>query len=423
MNMAGLSLDQAPPFGSVARFFVTAPIFGVIFGLFVAIGGADILDRFSPQTIGIVHLFTIGFVSMTIFGAMAQMLPVLAGVTIANFNSTGRLVYFCLSLGALLFFISFYFTMPLFKKVALVLLGVSILAYLMLIFYSITRVKIQNFTVRGVFIAVVFAIFGLLFGIHLLVSHAFENMSASHLSFANLHIVISIFGFAGLLIVAVAHQVLPMFFVAPSFPEFCKKSLYVFALLLVVFVALTLAKIDSEIFIKLSIAIFLSAFSTVALKKIAERRRKISDVSLKYWQIGLSSLLIGAIMLAISIFVQIPNSDFLFAVLFGIGFLCSIIKSMLNKIVPFLVWFHLSSEGNFDAPNARDLLPQKMARVEFLLNLLALGLLLASIFIPLLITIGGVVLSISFILLTYNINTAASMYARLSTKNDTAKQQ
>ena len=38
----GLSLDQAPPLSVPLRFFLTAPAFGVLGGLALALGGAEL---------------------------------------------------------------------------------------------------------------------------------------------------------------------------------------------------------------------------------------------------------------------------------------------------------------------------------------------------------------------------------------------
>ena len=79
----GLSTDQAPPISVPFRFFLTAPIFGILIGLLIFSNPADIIfNKFSPTTIGLIHLFTLGILTMIIFGALQQMLPVLAGAII-----------------------------------------------------------------------------------------------------------------------------------------------------------------------------------------------------------------------------------------------------------------------------------------------------------------------------------------------------
>ena len=79
----GLSLDQAPPIGVPFRFFLTAPIFGVVISfVFLFFPFSETSNQYSHFAIGLVHLFTLGILSMIIFGAMQQMMPVLAGAVI-----------------------------------------------------------------------------------------------------------------------------------------------------------------------------------------------------------------------------------------------------------------------------------------------------------------------------------------------------
>jgi hypothetical protein len=61
----GLSLDQAPPFEAPLKFFLTAPLFATLTGIIVFF--LDDLNMFARQTIGLVHILTIGFMMMIIF--------------------------------------------------------------------------------------------------------------------------------------------------------------------------------------------------------------------------------------------------------------------------------------------------------------------------------------------------------------------
>ncbi len=417
MNMTGLSLEQAPPFASVARFFVTAPIFGAIFGLFVFINGDVIFDRFAPQSVAMVHLFTIGFVMMAMFGALAQMLPVLAGIKVPKFHIIGLVSYLGIVVGCAAFFAGFYFGIEHCKKVALCALFLAVCVQLLPIIYAVLKAKNEHFTVRGMALSMLFGLVATMLGFHLLSSYAFGTLAPSHYAFVGLHIVLAIFGFAGLLIVSVANQVLPMFFVAPKFPKFCNKFMFVFAASILLYAALVFAGVAADIFVIVAASIFMLSFGVVALKKLSGRRRKVSDISLKYWQFGLAILVAGSVVLIVGIFVEIPNSSFVYGLLFGIGFLASIIKAMLNKIVPFLVWFHLTSEGNFNAPNINELLPQRVAQIEFVLHILAFICLVFGLFFGAFVSIGGLLLAFSFSLLAYNLFVASRYYKALSTVN------
>jgi hypothetical protein len=416
MNMAGLSLDQAPPFWSVARFFVTASIFGALFGVaLVFMPSETVFERFSPSTIAAVHLYTIGFFAMTIFGALMQMLPVLAGVSAPKASLVALVSYTALCIGALAFFAGFYFDLQLAKRVAVVALSIASLAYFLPMLYAILRAGYVNFTIWGMRLSLFFAVIAFCLGLHLLSSYAFGSVKASQVVFADIHIALASFGFVAILIVAVAHQVLPMFYVAPHFPDFCKKFIVLFAVSLALYAGLKIAGIDiADTALKVVAALVISAFATVALKKISERRRKISDASLKLWQFGLACAIVSSALFAIDIFWTIPHKEYLFAALFGFGFATSIMKAMLNKIVPFLVWFHLTSKGAFDAPNINELLPQRRALIEAYLHIAIFAILIAGYFVAPLVKLAGALMIVDFLLLASNLSAAAGAYKRLS---------
>jgi uncharacterized membrane protein YesL len=48
-----------------------------------------------------------------------------------------------------------------------------------------------------------------------------------------------------------------------------------------------------------------------------------------------------------------------------VGFALSIVFAMVYKIVPFLVWFHLSNQGYMEAPMMFDVIHPKRAKIHF----------------------------------------------------------
>ena len=127
----GLSLDQAPPISVPFRFFLTAPIFGAVISLvlfFTPFNESS--NQYSHFAIGLIHLFTLGILSMIIFGAMQQMMPVLAGAIIKKPRLFANVVHTSLVLGTL--FLSFSFILEL-KN--LLYFGVIFLAIAFLTFF------------------------------------------------------------------------------------------------------------------------------------------------------------------------------------------------------------------------------------------------------------------------------------------------
>ncbi len=75
-----ISTAFAPPFKLIAPFFIIAA-FVFVASIVLLFGfDAQILHNLDPAILGWVHLFLLGFVMMIIFGAMAQLVPVVLEV-------------------------------------------------------------------------------------------------------------------------------------------------------------------------------------------------------------------------------------------------------------------------------------------------------------------------------------------------------
>ena len=76
----GLSFSQAPPILVPFRFFLSAPLFGLLAALLALWYGPSLMDsRWQSSVLALTHLMTLGFLGMAMVGAMMQMLPVVAG--------------------------------------------------------------------------------------------------------------------------------------------------------------------------------------------------------------------------------------------------------------------------------------------------------------------------------------------------------
>jgi hypothetical protein len=205
-----------------------------------------------------------------------------------------------------------------------------------------------------------------------------------------------------------------MFYVAPNFPQFCKKFLFLESFVLVLYF---IAKINNypyaDTLFKLISSVVFLAFAVVAFNKLIKRRRKVSDASLKLWKSGLAFAIVWAILILIDTFIDIQQNEYLLGVIFGFGFVGSIIIAMIQKIIPFLVWFHLTSCGNFDAPNINELLPQSRALLVAKLHIVSVTLLVGGYFYYPLINIAGIIIVLLFTILEINIIQAAYTYKRL----------
>ncbi len=406
MNTAGLSLSDAPPFRAVYPFFIAAACFGAL--SFLALSFASEPDRYDGYIIASLHLFTIGFLLNTIFGALLQMLPVVGGIKIES-PKIIKISLIGISLGAALFFVGFSLYHP-FLTLSAAILPITLLVGIgMILFKIFSNNGVVSVTIKGVRFALVAAVIVIALGAHLLGSHAAGHIGASHLKLANIHIMLSIFGFVGALIISVSHQVLPMFYVAPDFPKLCRyQPIIIFTATLLLFIP------SQSVYIAAQVVIWMAflAFAIVSLKRLNKRRRLLSDASLKLWQTGFISLLIALLLWAYDAFFDLAHRDLLFALFFGVGFAGSIVKAMINKIVPFLAWFHLTSQGKWDAPSVREMITNKAANIELYLHLASILLFASSLLFTPLFAAASLTACASFVVLFTNVVQAVRIYEK-----------
>lgn len=237
------------------------------------------------------------------------------------------------------------------------------------------------------------------------------------------HAVLGLLGWVLLLVVSVAYQVVPMFQITPPYPPRLARwfAPVLFALLVILALAPLLPQAAASavaLIAQVGLAAGILAFALVTLRLQSRRRRKLPDVSLDFWRLGMASLIasVAAWMLA-RLSPAWADSDaypLLLGVLFIGGFAVSVVSGMLYKIVPFLAWFHLQAQLQARAgsiPNMKEMIAQRWMRWHFRLHLLACALLGCATISPGLFAMpGGIATGLSAMLLWLNLVTTTRRY-------------
>lgn len=420
MDFDGLSVDQAPPISAPVRFFLTAPLFAILAGILILFSDASTLSsRFSTDTIVITHAITIGFLSFVMFGALVQMLPVLAGVKVSKVALVSKISYIFMLLGTLFMIFGLWLNISKLILSASLFLGIGFLTLIIPMLIAFKSVVNITPSIRAMITSLVFALLIVLMGMHLLASYGIGKFSASHLLFANVHSVWAIFGFAGILIIGVAFHVLPMFYVAPRFKQFCKKRVVILITSgLVLWLLLNLFFDSYATIAKIWIALFFWAFSTTVYLKLNARRRKVSDVTVWYWRSAAIFMTLGTFAWTINDFLD-EKYIVIVSILIGGGFIFSIMSGMLYKIVPFLVWFHLNAKGYMSIPTMNDMINKKLSTTQYILFLISIIGFIISFFISALLPLFALTFIASMIILEYNVIGPVIIYLKIiKTKPD-----
>ena len=177
-----VSTDFAPPFKLIAPYFKIGATFFVI--SVVMLFGFDIsnLSSIDTLTLSWVHIFLLGFVMMMIFGAMAQLVPVVLEVGHAAIDLY-YVIYPLLFIGTILMGYGFSNVPQVLPYGGIVVL-ISLLIFVFETFLTIKKVQKFNLVMTTVLIANTFLFIGLIFGIIMALGYAGTidiNLSLIHI--------------------------------------------------------------------------------------------------------------------------------------------------------------------------------------------------------------------------------------------------
>lgn len=405
----GLSLDQAPPLSVVLRFFFTIPLFGVALSVLMLIYPADLLTPLHPVSLAAIHLMFLGVMSMGMIGALFQMQSVLGGRPIPSPGGNAFIIHLFLTLGTLALAGAFAFTLPFLFTLASVLLGAAIVYTANLILPLLFGGVIHD-TLRGMRLALISLTLTAFLGIIMATSYANASFGPYHEILRASHYSLGLIGWAGTLIVAVAFQVVEMFYVTTPYSPWCKRNAFrIIAAALLLKIASLFLGWQYALGFDLVIAALLAGFAVTTLRRVQQRKRRVSDVSIWFWNLGTALLLVALTSHTASLFIGIAALETASMIAFAL-FSLSIILGMMGKIVPFLVWFHLSSQGYMDAPIMSNIIPQKRAKILFGLFSLTAVTVVSGVWIPQAFAIGGVLSGALFGVLFYNLLGALRIY-------------
>ena len=406
----GLSLDQAPPISVPFRFFLSAPLFGVLMSFVIFFTPFnEISNQYSHFAIGLVHLFTLGILSMIIFGAMQQMMPVLAGAIIKKPRLFANVVHTSLVLGTLFLSFSFILEIKILLHIAVLFLAIAFLTFFIMSIKLLFKVKYLTTTVKAMRLFSLAGIITLFLGLYLAISHITLEFNAQYYSFVFLHILFGLFGFALLLIMGVSFQVIPMFYVAPDFPKFIQNKLPLIIFILLFVSALFFFLDINFLILKIIFSSLIISFCFYGLKSLNNRKRPVFDATLWYWKFSLVCLAISLIIWLVGF-----DTNYILAVVFAFGFLYSLLQGMVYKIIPFLSWFHLSSKGYFKLPTIREFIDERYIKIHFFVHISSVIFFVLSYFLNDLIYLASILFLFSNILFFLNCLNAVKKYISIS---------
>ncbi len=391
MNLAALSLENAPGFWVPLRFFLAVPVFGVIAAVVLFIDGGQLLQsRWQAATLAVTHAFTLGYIAMAMLGALFQMLPVVMGASFPRAERASLLVYLLFTAGTLCLVFAFLMHKAVLFAAAIVILVPVLVLFGLGVLVVIGRTGNVGATARGVQLAAVGLIVTAALGGYLGSGYAFEGLAPGR-SATDYHAAWGLVGWIFVLIIAISGQVIPMFLATPPYPRRFNRGMAYLSILFLCIGSLVPSQGVREVCVA-AVIVLMTVYAVVTLKLLQKRRRKRFDITNWFWRFGQGCLVAGGAVIAYGYSARTfagQDGAMLAGLLLLAGFAVSLINGMLYKIVPFLVWLNLRMpvlRGEIEAgtrlytPNIHEVIDVRPMKLQFVFHVAGLLLLVVTVF-------------------------------------------
>ncbi len=419
MKLVTLRIDALPPMRVPLRFYLTAPVFGMLAGsLLLVESDTALASRWMPAALALTHLLTLGVLAMVMVGSLFQVLPVLGGGSIPGTGRTAAVVHPLLTIGSG----SLGYGLLTHSAGSLTLgaatLGVGLGGFAILVGTRVLRRQAGGDALFAIRLAALGMASTAALGLVLALGMAWPSLGIPFRLWTDAHALLGFGALTLLLVMGVSFQVVPMFHVAPPFGTRTTRvlSLGVFA------GALGLAfggELLDPRWPGAALGLASTAYALALLTRLHRRRRRRAEPLVRAWQLAATLLLVTiAVGTAHLSGVGDPRLQILLAALFGYGFALTVVLAMLGKIAAFLAFTHLQRQC-LRAPEAIPLLPtmddivgSRAAWTQLGVHTLALVALCAAVLWPASAPLAGATMIADFAVCGRNMLGAALRYRR-----------
>jgi len=374
--MKQVSSEFAPPLKLIAPFFK----YGVVFYLLSMIGLLFFDPSFSYQEMGVagwVHLFLLGFVMMVIFGAMAQLIPVVleTGHVVVDVY---YIIFPLLGIGTVMMAAGFWISPAILPYGGLLVL-VSMIIFASENIATLKKTELKTLTVDTVKWSNGYLLLGILTGFAIALGLA-GSLSIDVEMMLKAHVYAVLGGYVMLTIMGLSLILIPMFSLAHGFDE--KPIENAFKILISGVAVVFLGALSGMAWL-MNVG-YLASFAGVLfylwqIYIIAKLTvRKELDIWAKSMIFAFGSLVFSMMSGMVALVTGDQGMLHTAVWFFLLGFVSPMITGHLYKIVPFLVWFERFAPlvGKEKVPMLHEMYSKKGASVMF--NFTASGVVLGG---------------------------------------------
>lgn len=341
---AGMAARNAPPFLLPGEHFGA----GVLFLLAGALGlvwvAPELANGWYPSSrvVAVAHLFTLGWITLSIWGALYQFLPVALGEPI-RWQGLAHLTFVLFVPGLVAFVVGLAVGPAPLMLAGASAFGMAVVLFVINLGATLARSEKRDLTWWSLVAAAVYLVVTLLLGLALTGSLRWGFLGVGRWTALGVHMHVALAGWVLMVVIGVAHRLLPMFLLSHGASERWGKAA---AWLVAVGVAWLVVFHHAHGLVAHGVPAALigggmAAFLVQARAFYRHRVKKQLDPGLRLAAAGLLILALGLVLggwaLATSFAPARVATTYGAALVLGLSVF---VAAHYYKIVPFLVWFH-----------------------------------------------------------------------------------
>lgn len=417
MSTVGLSTKNAPSPWVVLPHYALGAIAFLVASVMLFLSAGDLTVSYvGPKILSLTHVLVLGWVSMLIFGALYQLIPVVMEVRLYS----EKLAYtslVLLTLGTALMSWEFWYSYIGYSHIKYT--G-GLLIILAIIFFAFNVLKTaltnKNKTIENKFIvsSVYWLLAAVLIGMFTLLNSVYQWVPKSNIDLLKIHVLVALVGWFMMLIIGVASTLMPMFFIVHNLNKKFLKIAFA-SINISILTGIVALYFSQNILLWLAILGILTGmllFFKYNFNAYKKRLRKKLDIGMKLSVFAFIVFEISILSGVISVFIMDLWPQYMVKVylIFGasliLGFFTILILGQMYKTLPFIVWLQKYQDkvGKFKTPLPNEMYSEKVADGHYYSVLLAIVALIVGIILSnqVIIQIAAVAFIATALLYAYN---------------------
>lgn len=357
-------------------FLLTGAISAALFGLLLPFVVSEaLISPLFPHVLALVHLATLGWLTMTVMGASLQLTPVILNAPLQSTRLL-RWQFPVYVVGVVLLLSGFAVARPVLLATGGAIVVLAVLHHAVVLAVTLARTPTRPLTGRYLAAAITYLCIVVSLGLTAALNLQLHFLGDAALRLLQAHVALALLGWLSTTLIGVSYTLVRLFALVHGHSDVLGRRIFIALNAGVIGLAAALALAWAPLVIlaglALTIAIWLFGYDYVRM--LRSRRRKPIDMTQRHAIAGVAYLALTVPLALVAALTPLgrPSVAVALGLLMLVGALGQSIVGYLYKIVPFLIWHsrYAPRIGKMKVPLMRDLIDNRMAAATFwLINL------------------------------------------------------